>query len=527
VLVKTHSNRLWIVALALGWAFDFLFWKKAPGVNFAIYVLLCLIGGFFLLLQAGTRPARTSLWLLPPIGFLAAMSFMRQEPLTSFLAYATTLFLLALLAATYLGGRWFWYSLADYVVGFLRLLGSMLARPLGFANEVRRERPEAESRSKSSKVWPVVRGLLIALPVVAIFAALLSSADLIFAQRLDDFIALFNLEKLPEYIFRGVYILIGAYLLAGVFLHAAEKSRDEKLFGQDKPLLAPFLGFTETGIVLGSLLVLFAVFVVIQFQYFFGGQANINIEGFTYSEYARRGFGELVTVAFFSLLLLLGLSAITRRESHAQRRAFSGMGIGLVALVIVMLVSAFYRLVLYESAYGFSRLRTYTHVFIIWLGLLLVVVVALEILHRERVFALAAVLASLGFVLTLPLLNVDAFIVRQNVARAVQGQELDVSYLASLSDDAIPALAGAYQNASLAEKVHEELGATLACMDFNRTDLRPRPWQSFHFSNWKADQSLQALRSDLKSYQLKEGDWPVLVTGPGGVEYQCWNYGTD
>jgi len=272
---------------------------------------------------------------------------------------------------------------------------------------------------------------------------------------------------------------------------------------------------------------LFAAFVVIQFQYFFGGQANINIEGFTYSEYARRGFGELVIVAFFSLLVLLGLSAITRREGNGQRRAFSGMGIGLVALVIVMLVSAFYRLVLYESAYGFSRLRTYTHVFMIWLGLLLVVVMALEILHRERAFALAAVLASLGFVLTLPLLNVDAFIVRQNVARAAQGQELDVSYLASLSDDAIPALAGAYQNASLADKVHEELGATLACMDFNRMDLRPRPWQSFHYSNWKADQSLQALRSDLKSYQLKDGDWPVLVIGPSGVEYQCWNYGTD
>ena len=68
-----------------------------------------------------------------------------------------------------------------------------------------------------------------------------------------------------------------------------------------------------------------------------------------------------------------------------------------------MLVSAFQRLVLYEAAYGFSRLRTYTHVFMIWLGLLLVAAIILEILRRERAVALAAAVASLGFAISLPI----------------------------------------------------------------------------------------------------------------------------
>ncbi len=156
---------------------------------------------------------------------------------------------------------------------------------------------------------------MIALPIVAVFAALLSSADLVFAQRLNDFAKLFRLEKLPEYIFRAVYILIGAYALAGVFLHAAQKSQDEKLTGMEKPLVPQFLGFTEAAVVLGAVVLLFAIFVVIQFQYFFGGQTNIGVQGYTFSEYARRGFGELVAVAFFSLLLFLGLSAIVRRQN--------------------------------------------------------------------------------------------------------------------------------------------------------------------------------------------------------------------
>jgi hypothetical protein len=367
--------------------------------------------------------------------------------------------------------------------------------------------------------------ILIALPIVVVFAALLSSADAIFGQRLEEFIELFQLEKLPEYIFRLVYILVGAYALAGVFLHAASQSKDEKLVGEEKPVLPAFLGFIEAAIVLGSVAALFASFVFVQFQYFFGGQANIQIDGFTYSEYARRGFGELVAVAVFSLLLILIASRITRRETETQRSVFSGLGIGIVALVLVMLVSAFQRLLLYESAYGFSRLRTYTHVFILWLALLLVAVVVLEILHRERIFALAALLAALGFALSLGLMNVDGFIVRQNVERAIKGEAFDALYLTDLSTDAVPALAAAYQTQPLPVSVKEGVGAALACHSAEQTrDKDPLPWQSFHFSSANAARILASLEPDLEDYHLKDGDWSNPVITPSGDEYRCYPY---
>jgi len=275
--------------------------------------------------------------------------------------------------------------------------------------------------------------------------------------------------------------------------------------------------------------------VVIQFQYFFGGQANINVEGYTYSEYARRGFGELVMVAFFSLLLLLGASSVTRRESQPQRRTFSWLGIALVSLVIVMLISAFDRLVLYERAYGFSRLRTYTHVFILWLAALLVAVVVLEIFERQRAFALAAVIAALGFVISLGILNVDGFIVRQNVNRAVAGFDLkvnqtgradfDASYLSELSLDSVPSLAEVFQTQPLSAPVKEGVGAALKCYAVNLAEEGDRPWQSFHFSRWTAERVLRSLESDLKEYRLdEERDWANTVIAPSGEEYHCAGY---
>lgn len=535
--MKSNPNRLWIVVIALGWLFDFLFWKRTPGVNFAVYAVLCLAGGLYLLLGVEkTKPARGALWLLIPILFFAAVTFVRAEPMTSFLAHAMTLFLMGLLAITYLGGRWIWYGLWDYVAGFVKLGGNMLVKPLTFSADVRRERAESGAPARRS-AWPVIRGLVIALPVVAVFASLLASADAVFQARLEDFLDLLNIDNLGEYIFRLSYILVGAYLLAGVFLHAAAASKDEKLISEGKPIVSPFLGYIESVIVLGSVTLLFLLFVVIQFQYFFGGQANIHIDGYTYSEYARRGFGELVAVAFFSLALILGLGGAARRESDSQRRTFSGLSIGVVALVLVMLVSAYRRLVLYEMAYGFSELRAYTHVFMIWLGLLLVATVVLEILRRERMFALAALVAAIGFAATLPILNVDAFIVRHNVQRALDGNlasdqsradsvdadQLDISYFIQLSPDALPPLVAAFRADDTPASVRDALGAALACIRYRADEQPDMDWRSYHVSRWNETRLLEEIRPELEGYFIhkKKDAWFTSVATPLGRDYNC------
>jgi hypothetical protein len=528
-----RTNILWITALVLGWLFDFLFWKHAAGINFAIYVVLCLAGGFLVLGLNGIKPSWKSLLLLISILFFAAMTFSRQEPMSLFLSFVFTLGLMGTLAVTFLGGRWPRYSLSDYVTNYARLIGSMVARPLMLLSENKKQAavagtPDANaagSRSGWKRFWAILRGVLLALPIIIVFAALLSSADLVFAQRLHDFTRLFRLENLPEYIFRGVYILIGAYMLAGAILHAAQKSQDEKLVGMEKPLVSQFLGFTEAAVVLGAVVVLFAVFVVIQFQYFFGGQTNIGVQGYTFSEYARRGFGELVAVAFCSLLLFLGLSAIVRRQSMAQRWAFSGLGIGMVVLVGVMLVSAFQRLLLYEAAYGFSRLRMYTHVFMIWLGALLAVAVVLDILRKERFFALTALLASIGFAATLALVNVDGYIVRQNVARATTGEGLDVPYLASLSADSVPVLVEEFQSSSLPGMTRDAVGVILICHTYQTSNRQDTDWRSFTLAGWQADKALEVVRGELDKYNVNDNNWPVQIFTPGSVRYECQGSG--
>jgi hypothetical protein len=519
-----HWSRLWISSLIVAWFFDFLFWKKTPGISFTVYVVLCLAAGFALARGEGLRPARTSLLLLLPIIFFAALSFIRLEPLTFGLNYLATLALMALLTLTFLGGRWVVYGCRDYAIGAVQIVFSGFIRPvLAYAEKLRAKATVPASESgKSLPFWrrslPVLRGLVLAVPIVAIFAVLLASADAVFSKQLENILSSFRLEKLPEYIFRLTYILMGAYLLTGIYLHALTASHDEHLTaGKDKPWPAPFIGFTESAVVLGSVDLLFAFFVSIQFRYFFGGNANIHLEGYTYAEYARRGFDELVVVAFFSLLLFLGLSTVVRRQTAYQRRAFSGLGVILTLLVIVILASAFQRLSLYEDAYGFTRLRTYPHVFMVWLGVLLVVLLGLELIGRLRYFTLACLLAMVGFVVTLNLVNVDALIVHQNVRRAQAGLPLDVDYLNSLSADAVPALMDWYTSKNLSDDLKAEIGGILACrsaqLSFEKKEM---PWQAFHVSQWRAQTLLQDHQSELNVYPVIQdsyGRWAVNVNG--------------
>jgi hypothetical protein len=160
----------------------------------------------------------------------------------------------------------------------------------------------------------------------------------------------------------------------------------------------------------------------------------------------------------------------------------------------------------------------------IWLGALLVAVVILEILRKQRAFALAMTIAIVGFAATLNLLNVDGFIVRQNVMRSAGGANLDMAYLASLSNDAIPALENAMDESSVSALTREAVSASLICHWYqNESRLKKtRPWQSFHLSRWQATQ-IYAEINPLEGYKINRADWQLRVISPNGREFDCYD----
>jgi len=183
------------------------------------------------------------------------------------------------------------------------------------------------------------------------------------------------------------------------------------------------------------------------------------------------------------------------------------------------------RLLLYEEAYGFSQLRTYTHVFIYWLAALIVVTVFLELFRRRGHFALALLVMTLGFGATLAVMNVNGFIANKNIARAVAGEDLDVPYLVSLSSDAVPTLFEKFTDAATPKAIKEDLGYALACRSVLMNDPSTQPWQEFNISTTVAWNLLQTNKSVLSKYKVQDSNERGWYYMKNGEKISCFDYG--
>lgn len=285
----------------------------------------------------------------------------------------------------------------------------------------------------------VAVGVLLAVPIVFVFGALLRSADPVFAQLIDHLLG-WDLSRLASHL---VVIVALTWVTAG-FLHGIVLAQ-RRLVALPDTMGLPRLGLVQVGIPLGALVVLLATFAIIQAEYLFGGIATVlETAGLTLAEYARRGFFELVTITALVLAVLWIAHALLDHAGPKSRRGYRMFALPLLLLVGVVLVSALVRLRLYVEHFGLSENRVYATAFMAWLAALLAWFAATTLRDRPDRFAFGAVLAGFVTLLALTTLNPHALIARTNLARAAQGEELDARYLAHLGADAVPAVVAAW-----------------------------------------------------------------------------------
>jgi hypothetical protein len=512
-----------LIAFGLGLAFEIFFYKRAPGLSVSLWLALGVVAAVAAAASESRRLTASAAGLLPVVLALAAVTYVRLEPLTVFLALASALALFALVARLAADEQLLDLGWLDLALAWVMIPLEAWIRPWPVVADVWARR--VRERGGRRILFSVLRGLALAVPVVVVFGALLGTADLVFGDYLEAALRWLDLERLADWAGRAVVIgLVGLFCL-GVLVIAYRPQPQRRLLGRERPIVAAFLGFTEAAILLGALDLLFLGFVGVQFAYLFGGEANIHATAYTYAEYARRGFGELLAVGFLSLGLIYALAAVTRRAETGARRAFASLSGLLVLLVGVILVSAYQRLVLYEGAYGFSRLRTYTHVALVWLGITFASFLVLLLAGRLRAMALVGLGVALGFSLSLAVLNVDAFIVARNTQRWAAMGEIDVAYLLQLSDDALPGLVNLARQAD--DDVRAELLPQLACRQ-SRLERAARTgnWLSSHAARDAASRALSGLTDQLEPFRVLlqyQGDssvrWPTyIVIGPQGSE---------
>ena len=470
-------------ALLLGILGDWLVRADELGLNFFLGVVaLVLVAATLMRWERPSSPVRVLLLLLLPPIFAFGVAWRDAPQLLAWniLAVAVTLALPVMCMG---GARLSLGKPLDYAGGLVTTGLRTAMGPLRFAS---REVPwdEVLNRLHRSRAAAVTLGLFLAVPLLVLFGSLLVSADPGFERVVRTVFDLDFEELLSHFVGIGFVGWISAGYLGAVLVRGRELAMPWQHGNR------PVLGTIELGIPLGGLALLFAVFVVMQAQYVFGGHGLIReAADLSYAEYARRGFFELVTLAVLVLPVLLASDWVTDPTNASARRIVRLLSGGLLLLVGLIMVSALHRMRLYLDAYGLTQSRLYATAVLLWAGVAIAWFASTVLRGRADRFAFGAIVGALGVLGMSNVINLDAVVVRTNVARAQEGAELDAGYLASLSADAVPSLTS----------VLPDLPAEAACVVLQalspdeESDER-QDWRSWNVARARAREEAAELR---------------------------------
>lgn len=470
-------------AVLLGVLGDVLLRQTPWGLNVLLFVGALAAAMIMLILRR-----RQEFWNIQTIAlnialvFFAAMFVWRDSMELKIYDTLAILTILAVLTLPALKIKMQIAGVFHYIIGFIWSgINAAFAPFILVFNDVKWKTIPQTGWSKH--LISVLRGLAIAAPLVLIFGALFVAADAVFEGLVQR---TFNIdgEVLVGHLLLAGFLswIVAGYLrgsllgnfsngVAEVFLKPdeikpqtlsvteikdedvpkveekpkIEESKDWSWQNLDNSALPKSftLGAIETSIVLGLINLLFLAFVIVQIPYLFGGMDLVqNTPDFKLAEYARRGFGELVTVAALVLPILLISHWLLRKDSPINEKIYRVLAGVQIVLLFVIMISATQRLLLLTGnlGYGLTTVRLYPMIFMIWLAIIFVWFGLTVLRGAREQFAWGALWTAFFMLGTIHVLNPDDYIVRTNVRLMQEGRSFDAQYNSNLSDDAVPVL---------------------------------------------------------------------------------------
>lgn len=494
-------------AVALGALGDGLLHVSPWGVNAGLWTAAIALVVYALARWSGVRLAGGGWLLVPAVLFALAVAWRASAMLMASNVLAALL-CLGLLGTYGRHGSLLRSGFADYLAGLVmagvHAAGAILLLVYGDVrwSEVPRE-------GVARHLVAVGRGLLVAVPLLLVFGGLFVAADAVFEGFVRDYLAI-DLWSIVRHLFVTATL---AWIAAG-WLRQVFVSEPVAPPSAGRPALLT-LGTIEVGIILGLLDALFLAFVVVQFRYLFGGAPVVEASStLTYAEYARRGFFELNAVAALLLPLLLVADWAARKETARERRLFTLLASLLIVLLLVVVASALQRMRLYTDEFGLTELRLYTTAFMLWITLTFGWFVATVLRGRRERFMLGSLVAGLGILAGLNVLNPDGTIAAVNAGRqnapSVAVRAFDSRYVLSLSADAVPTVVETLPLMTEADR-RQAASALLSRWSTPepsdwRHRLASRDWRSWQWSREHATRVVEANRDMLTA--LARADLP-------------------
>ena len=293
------ARRVAGAGITLGVLAELVLDGPAYGSNIGILVVATL-GAGWLLRRPGRAPDPLDSWLPATAVVLAAFVAVRGDP---FIALLDTAAAVAFLGASLIAFSGLPVTRRSASVIAAMVAWTMEALVAGAPRVALAARPRNDDAPARipERLLALGRGLLLGIPLALIFAVLFASADPIFRRGMADLIGwridLASVAGRMLFTLACAWFAAGALSIAVLGIPALERA-SLGAAARSSVLASPRgLGGTEALVILAVIDVVIGMFVGLQVAYLFGGLDTLIAAGLTYSDYARRGFFELVAAA--------------------------------------------------------------------------------------------------------------------------------------------------------------------------------------------------------------------------------------
>jgi hypothetical protein len=340
---------------------------------------------------------------------------------------------------------------------------------------------------KSSNALKIFIGLLIVLPISVIIISILMSADESFEKLIHSIVSIISID-FWRYIGHLIFglLFIFPFLFSYLFsirnktktLNAGANIEYKKLAGLDRVI---------TYTILSVIIVIYALFFASQFSYLFSAFSNTLPQEFNFSSFARRGFFELVFLSAFNMVILFLGYLFIKRKDEKLTSATKAYFVVFTLLSVLLMVSAFSKLVMYIDNYGLTYARVLAGWFMIVLAILFVLIAVKSIVPKIRIIRNSIIMFIAMFVL-LNVVSLDYVIPAYNVAKyQSDGKEIDIEMFYDMSDAMVVPVSKLLndKNQDVAQKAREILQDRAYWI--NQDD----DWQSFSISRYFAKKAIK------------------------------------
>lgn len=289
----------------------------------------------------------------------------------------------------------------------------------------------------SKVITKLIIAFAITIPLVTVVIALLASADEVFAEVIKNIITgllpNISIESTFNIIFSLIFMFFGWSYIKGYIDFDESQTKRQVIALLDKMSLDVIIPAVLTY----ALNIVFLIFIIIQFDYLLFGEDFARKHDIIFSEYAIKGFWEMILVLLINYVTLYFVQTrFSLRDLKAKLILIPSYSFMLFASV-VMLFSSHIRLNIYEDAYGYTRDRLIPHIFLICIALLLVLVFINSFLNnkiRKKTLIIGTFIMINIFFMIFSLISMDSIVVNQNMKKYSSIKyddplDLDLKYL--------------------------------------------------------------------------------------------------